>query len=62
MINILIVDDNKNNIFALRTLIKEYLNVHILEADSGQTALKVLMKQAIDLIILDVQMPQMDGF
>ncbi|RKZ92510.1 MAG: histidine kinase, partial [Candidatus Parabeggiatoa sp. nov. 1] len=34
-INILIVDDNKNNLFTLHTLINEYFNVHILEADSG---------------------------
>ncbi|MDM8557419.1 response regulator [Candidatus Parabeggiatoa sp. HSG14] len=62
MINILIVDDNKNNLFTLRTLIKEYLDVHISEADSGLDALKLLMKESVDLIILDVQMPEMDGF
>ena len=62
MINILIVDDNKNNIFTLHTLIKEYINVHILEADSGSAALKLLMKEPVDLIILDVQMPHIDGF
>ncbi|MDM8559728.1 response regulator [Candidatus Parabeggiatoa sp. HSG14] len=62
MINILIVDDNKNNLFTLRTLIKEYLDVHILEADSGAEALKILLGKSVDLIILDVQMPSMDGF
>jgi signal transduction histidine kinase len=61
-INILIVDDNKNNLFTLRTLIKEYINVNIFEADSGSIALGILLEQPIDLIILDVQMPEMDGF
>ncbi|RKZ49519.1 MAG: hybrid sensor histidine kinase/response regulator, partial [Candidatus Parabeggiatoa sp. nov. 2] len=61
-INVLIVDDNQKNIFTLHTLIKEYLDVNILEADSGAAALKILMTQPVDLIILDVQMPDMDGF
>jgi signal transduction histidine kinase len=61
-INVLIVDDNQKNIFTLHTLIKEYLEVNILEADSGAAALKTLMTQPVDLIILDVQMPDLDGF
>jgi len=61
-INVLIVDDNQKNLFTLHTLIKEYLDVNILEADSGAAALKTLMTQPVDLIILDVQMPDMDGF
>ena len=62
MINILIVDDSENNLFTLHTLIKEYLNAQILQAQSGKTALKILLKKPVDLIILDVQMPEMDGF
>lgn len=61
-INILIVDDNKNNRFTLRSLINEHFETHIFEAQSGETALKILLKQKINLIILDVQMPDMDGF
>jgi len=61
-INILIVDDNHKNLFTLHTLIDEYLDVNVLEASSGTAALKVLMKQQVELIILDVQMPDMDGF
>ncbi len=60
--NILIVDDNKNNLFTLQTLIEEHLEANIIQADSGALALRVLLKQPIDLIILDVQMPEMDGF
>ncbi|HEW98357.1 MAG: hybrid sensor histidine kinase/response regulator [Candidatus Parabeggiatoa sp. nov. 3] len=62
LINVLIVDDNENNLFTLRTLIKKYINAHILQAQSGEAALKILLKKRVDLIILDVQMPNMDGF
>ncbi|RKZ42675.1 MAG: hybrid sensor histidine kinase/response regulator [Gammaproteobacteria bacterium] len=62
MIKILIVDDSENNLFTLRTLIEEYINAHILSAQSGYAALKILVESAVDLIILDVQMPDMDGF
>ncbi len=59
---ILTVDDNKNNLFTLRTLILEHIDIHIIEAQSGQEALSLLMQESVDLIILDVQMPEMDGF
>ncbi|MCK5720672.1 MAG: response regulator [Thiomargarita sp.] len=59
---ILIVDDNKNNLFTLHTLISEYLDVDILEANSGMESLTILLEAKVDLIILDVQMPEMDGF
>jgi signal transduction histidine kinase len=61
-INVLIVDDNENNLFTLNNLIKEYLKVQVLQANMGSQALKILARNAIDLIILDVQMPDMDGF
>jgi CheY-like chemotaxis protein/nitrogen-specific signal transduction histidine kinase len=61
-INILIVDDNSKNLLSLRTLIEEYLNLHVFEANSGVAALKMTMKHSVDLILLDVQMPEMDGF
>ncbi|BAP56591.1 PAS domain S-box [Thioploca ingrica] len=62
LMNILIVDDNKNNLFTLHTLIDEHINAQILEAESGAIALQILLQEKIDLIILDVQMPEMDGF
>jgi PAS domain S-box-containing protein len=59
----LIVDDNENNLFTLRTLISKHLDVEILEASSGQEAVDIAIKSPnIDLIILDIQMPEMDGF
>lgn len=60
---ILIVDDNPNNLFTLRALLGEHLEgIQVIEANSGQAALGCLLENPIDLILLDVQMPEMDGF
>lgn len=58
---ILIVDDKPENILSLR----KTLELHDFEVDtalSGEEALKKILKNNYALIILDVQMPSMDGF
>jgi len=58
---ILIVDDKQENIFALQRILE--LNQFATDsATSGEEALKKVLKQDYALIILDVQMPGMDGF
>ncbi len=60
---LLIVDDNKNNLFTLRSLISRHMDIDIIEASSGEEAIeKAVETPDIDLIVLDVQMPGMDGF
>ena len=60
---VLIVDDNPNNLFTLRSLIEKYTDVDVIEADGGEKAVNLaLTVNDVDLIILDVQMPEMDGF
>jgi len=60
---LLVVDDHPHNLYALRTLVEQHMDVTILEATSGQQAIDVTLRQPdIDLIILDVQMPELDGF
>jgi signal transduction histidine kinase len=58
---ILIVDDKPENIFSLKTI----LEMHSFPTDtalSGEEALKKILRRSYALIILDVQMPGMDGF
>ncbi|MFN8333718.1 MAG: response regulator [Cyclobacteriaceae bacterium] len=58
---ILIVDDNAQNIFSLQQLL-ELHKFKVDSATSGQEALKKILQNEYSLIILDVQMPDMDGF
>lgn len=58
---ILIVDDNTNNLKVLAGVLKENL-YDFRMAKSGQLALNILEKTTPDLILLDIQMPEMDGF
>lgn len=59
--NVLIVDDHPTNRKLLRvTLEAEQMNV--LEANDGEEALSILRKDAVDAIISDILMPNMDGY
>lgn len=58
---ILIVDDKPANIFSLENLLTDKDRV-LLNATSGEAALKITLEKHVDLLILDVQMPDMDGF
>ncbi|MDB5253001.1 MAG: histidine kinase [Flaviaesturariibacter sp.] len=58
---ILIVDDKPENILSLRSIL-ELNKFEVDTALSGEEALKKILKQTYVLIILDVQMPGMDGF
>ncbi|MCS7084966.1 MAG: response regulator [Bacteroidia bacterium] len=58
---ILIVDDNPTNIDVLRETLKVY-NYKILIAVNGAKAVAVAQKALPDLILLDINMPEMDGF
>ena len=59
--NILLVDDRPENLLALESALEE-MNCNIFKATSGQEALRLGLKHDFDLALLDVQMPEMDGF
>ncbi len=59
---VLVVDDDIRNVYALSKVLKEY-GMDVIIADNGELALNKLNKeQDIDLILMDIMMPKMDGF
>jgi signal transduction histidine kinase len=59
--DILVVDDRPENLTVVRVALRE-LDYRLVEAQSGREALRRLLEQDFALILLDVQMPGMNGF
>ncbi|MBV8061511.1 MAG: response regulator [Alphaproteobacteria bacterium] len=59
--NILIVDDRKENLLATEKVLSK-LNAGIFKAMSGNEALSLMLHHRFAVVLLDVQMPEMDGF
>src|SRR5690349_3273846 len=60
-VNILLVDDRRENLLALEGILKP-LDQNVISATSGDQALRFLLNNEVALILLDVEMPDMDGF
>jgi PAS domain S-box-containing protein len=60
-VNILLVDDNEENLVALRAIL-EPLGENLVLAHSGEEALRCLLVDDVAVILLDAQMPGLDGF
>ena len=61
MVNILVADDDKNTRLLMKAIL-EGAGYHVTVAVDGQEALDILEKEHIDLAVLDVMMPRMDGY
>ncbi len=59
--HVLLVDDNTSNLLVFEEILSG-INVVCLKATSATQAFRILKNQSIDLILLDVQMPEIDGF
>ncbi len=59
---IIVVDDNEYNLYSMEQLLKKNGYSQIILCNDGEKALKEAVENEIDLILLDVQMPNLDGF
>jgi len=60
MKKVLVVDDDKMNTTMIRSILKE--KYEVVTAENGRLGIDAVKKERPDLIILDVQMPEMSGF
>src|SRR5258706_86509 len=60
--NILVVDDDVRNLFALTTVFERY-NISVHTAERGKEAINILSDNPkIDMVLMDIMMPEMDGY
>jgi len=59
---VLVVDDDVRNLFALTTAFEKY-SIQTVTAESGQDAINILNENStIDMVLMDIMMPEMDGY
>ncbi len=59
---VLVVDDDVRNIFALTSLLEDH-NLQVVHAENGRAGIEVLKRTPdIDLVLMDIMMPGMDGY
>ena len=61
MFQILVADDDKNTRLLLKAVLQAE-NYRVFTAENGEQALEVMDKEHIDLVVLDIMMPKMDGY
>ena len=59
---VLIVDDNEDNRFTLSMRLETCGYSHIVTAENGREALEKLREGPVDLVLLDIMMPELDGY
>ncbi len=61
-IKVLVIDDQADDILLIRRILEAQPNYHIIEAGNGKEGLELIQTGEPDLIILDLNMPEMNGF
>ncbi|OIJ08544.1 hypothetical protein BKP35_17655 [Anaerobacillus arseniciselenatis] len=59
--NVLIVDDDMRNVFALTSAL-ERQNMNVIFAENGNQAIDILSDKNVDIVLMDIMMPEMDGY
>jgi len=59
-INMLIVDDEPTSVQVIWALLEEHVNLHL--AESGKQAVEIMEQQSIDMILMDIDLPDISGF
>ncbi len=62
VLKVLIVDDQEENIGILYSLLQEHTDYQILVASNGATALEITRSEMPDIVLLDIMMPDINGF
>lgn len=58
---VLVVDDDIKNVFVMSTALEEH-GALVIDAQNGKEALEILEKKSVDLVLMDIMMPVMDGY
>jgi CheY-like chemotaxis protein/HAMP domain-containing protein/GAF domain-containing protein len=58
---LLIVDDDTRNIYALEKALRAY-GMEIMSAESGLQGIEILKDRPVDIVLMDIMMPEMDGY
>jgi len=56
-----LIEDNENNRYLLRLLL-EHAGFEVVVANDGRTGVEMARRESPDVILLDIQMPEMDGY
>jgi CheY-like chemotaxis protein/HPt (histidine-containing phosphotransfer) domain-containing protein len=58
---VLLVDDNETNLM-LGSMILEGMGISVLQANGGEVAVATALEEPVDLVLMDISMPEMDGY
>lgn len=59
---ILVIEDNSINQMVIKMITKKWLNTTVIYANNGQEGIEMIKMNKIDVVLMDLQMPVMDGY